>query len=259
MCDDLSVITLLAAQRTHMDRSPLIERLVSTGHLNVPERRALGQMTREEVVAAVKVALERDGGFPLGALNATDAIYEGPQIKKTAEGYLGINQRSGAINPTVVAESAERSFPDAESVVAWYINQEWGGAIDGIPFANSGPIDLDSLVDLGSECPYTFLAFPSSGVNEHGVPTDVDAQRYIAAVQAAGVSVGIWLTTPVKGTAYAAVAHDSIPLLHRATEQLSDNGDFRGSFAADLCERLFSDAAARGGYRCNPAGSSAGR
>jgi hypothetical protein len=105
----------------------------------------------------------------------------------------------------------------------------------------SGPIDLDSLVDLGSECPFSFLAFPTSGVNGQGVPTDVDAQRYIAAVQAAGVPVGIWLATPVEGTAYAAVSRESIPLLRQVTEQLADNGDFQATFAADLCERLFSE------------------
>jgi hypothetical protein len=111
----------------------------------------------------------------------------------------------------------------------------------------SGPIDLERLVDLGSECPYTFLAFPTSTVNEHGVPADLDAQRYIAAVQGEGVPVGIWLTTPVDGTAYAGVAHDSIPLLQDVTERLAATDEFAGSFAADLCERLFRDEAARGG------------
>ena len=110
----------------------------------------------------------------------------------------------------------------------------------------SGPIDLDSLIDLTSEDPYTFLAFPVSSVNEHGVPADIDAQRYIAAVQAAGVPVGIWVVTPVEGTAYAAVGKGSIPLLHRATAQLVEQGEFPESFAADVCERLFRAAAESG-------------
>jgi hypothetical protein len=116
----------------------------------------------------------------------------------------------------------------------------------------SGPIDLDRLIDLdplhaAGECPYTFLAFPASGVNDYGVPTNTDAQRYVAAIQAAGVPVGIWLATPVDGASYAAVAHDSIPLLHRTIETLTETGQFPASFAADLSEQLFRDAVSRGG------------
>jgi hypothetical protein len=116
----------------------------------------------------------------------------------------------------------------------------------------SGPIDLAHLTDLAAiyasgECPYTFLAFPISSVNEHGVPDDSDAQRYIAAVQSAGVPVGIWLTSPVDDTAYAAVAHDSIRLLHRTIESLTSDGTFSPTFAADLSEQLFRDAPAGGG------------
>ena len=74
----------------------------------------------------------------------------------------------------------------------------------------SGPINLDQLVDLQSmwergDCPFTFLAFPASTVDEHGVPKDADAQEYIAAIQAEAVPVGVWVKTPVEGTAYAAV------------------------------------------------------
>lgn len=112
----------------------------------------------------------------------------------------------------------------------------------------SGPIDLDALVDLDAlaaegACHWTFLAFPTSTVNEHGIPTDLDAQRYIAAVQSAGVPVGIWRNTPVDGTAYAAVTHVTIPQLFNAIETLTQ---FHDSFAADLSERLFRDSSASG-------------
>ena len=111
-----------------------------------------------------------------------------------------------------------------------------------------GPINLASLVDLdalavGGACHWTFLAFPTHIVNEHGVPADVDAQRYIAAVQSAGVPVGIWCNSPVDGTAYAAVAHDIIPELHAAIERLTQ---FHDTFAADLSERLFRESSAGG-------------
>lgn len=116
----------------------------------------------------------------------------------------------------------------------------------------SGPIDLDQLIDLHTlwergECPYTFLAFPVSGMNEHGVPNDISAQQYIAAVQAEGVPVGIWLTTPVEGTAYAAVGRADIRSLHRAVGCLVETGRFPEPFAAELSERLFREVTARDG------------
>ncbi len=118
--------------------------------------------------------------------------------------------------------------------------------------AYSGPIDLEQLIDLASlyangECPYTFFAFPISSIDEHGLPENTEAQRYIAAVQTAGVPVGIWLTSPAEDTGYAAVAHRSIPLLHRTIESLTTNGLYSDSFAADLSEQLFRDAAGPGG------------
>jgi hypothetical protein len=108
----------------------------------------------------------------------------------------------------------------------------------------AGPIDLDQLIDPQplrerGECPYTFLAFPVSGVNEHGVPKDKQAQEYIAAVQAEGVPVGIWLATPVDGTAYAFVGPADIHSLHRAVEALVESQRFSEHFAAELSERLF--------------------
>ena len=114
----------------------------------------------------------------------------------------------------------------------------------------SGPIDLDALVDLDSLAArgashWTFLAFPTDTVNEHGVPSDSDAQRYIAAVQSAGVPVGVWCNSPVDGTAYAAVTHDTIPQLHAAIEGLTQ---FHDSFAEDLSERLFRESSAGGKY-----------
>lgn len=108
----------------------------------------------------------------------------------------------------------------------------------------SGPIDLNALIDLDSlyangACHWTFFAFPTSMVNEHGVPSDIDAQRYIAA----GVPVGIWRNTPVDGTAYAAVTRETIPQLHLAIESLTQ---FHDSFAAELSERLFHESSAGG-------------
>ena len=111
-----------------------------------------------------------------------------------------------------------------------------------------GPIDLYSLVDLDSLATagashYTFFAFPRSTQNEHGLPSDPDAQRYIAAVQSTGVPIGIWHNSPVHDTVYAAVAHDNISQLHDAIAGLTE---FPESYAADLYDKLFRDAASSG-------------
>ena len=50
-------------------------------------------------------------------------------------------------------------------------------------------VDPQSLLDRG-ECPYTFLAFPASAVDENGIPSDLDARQYIAHVQSEGLPVG---------------------------------------------------------------------
>ena len=108
----------------------------------------------------------------------------------------------------------------------------------------SGPINLAELIDLDSlyadgGCPYTFFAFPKSLLNEHRVPSNKDAQEYIAAIQSAGVPVGIWRSTVVEDIAYAGVTHESIPLLRDTIASLTQ---FSDSYASDLCERLFRDS-----------------
>ena len=114
--------------------------------------------------------------------------------------------------------------------------------------AYGGPIDLDALVDLDSlavdgACHWTFFAFPLSTLDEHGLPSDPEAQRYIAAVQSTGVSIGIWLNGTADDTGYAAVTHENIPQLNDAIAGLTQ---FPDSYAADLCERLFRNAASSG-------------
>ena len=111
-----------------------------------------------------------------------------------------------------------------------------------------GPINLDALVDLDSRavdgvCHWTFFAFPLSTLNEHGLPSDAEAQQYIAAVQSTGVPVGIWLNGIADDTGYAAVTRENISRLNDAIAGLTQ---FPDSYAADLCERLFRDAAASG-------------
>lgn len=110
-----------------------------------------------------------------------------------------------------------------------------------------GPIDIDALVDLdelsrNGATHYTFFAFPKSSINDFGLPADTAAQHYIAAVQQAGVEIGIWLNSPVTDTGYAAVTCDQVPLLKNILENLLE---FPRSEAYELSERLFENAARR--------------
>ena len=98
-------------------------------------------------------------------------------------------------------------------------------------------IDPQSLLDRG-ECPYTFLAFPASAVDENGLPSDLEARQYIARVQSEGVPVGIWLDTPAKDTGYAFVGPENIEKLNDVLQTLEKSGVYSRSFASDLSERL---------------------
>ncbi len=111
----------------------------------------------------------------------------------------------------------------------------------------SGPIDLHALVDLDSlhangAMHWTFFAFPACTVNEHGVPPDADAQRYIAAVQSAGVPVGIWLNSPIDGTGFAAVTGENISLVQDTLARLKQQ--FPIDCVTQLIDRLFRQASA---------------
>lgn len=111
-----------------------------------------------------------------------------------------------------------------------------------------GPIDLDALVDLDSltvdsVCHWTFFAFPLSTVDEHGLPSDPEAQQYIAAVQSTGVPIGIWLNGVADDSGYAAVTHENISWVKDAIAGLTQ---FSNSYASDLCEKLFRNAASNG-------------
>ena len=115
-----------------------------------------------------------------------------------------------------------------------------------MPYDN--PIDLDLLIDLDSLASsgashWTFFAFPRSTQSEDGLPSDPDAQQYIAAVQSTGVPIGIWHNSLVDNTVYAAVTHDNISRLNKAIAGLTQ---FSDSYAADLCEKLFRNAASSG-------------
>jgi len=108
---------------------------------------------------------------------------------------------------------------------------------------NTGPIDLARLIDArelkrSENGPYTFLAFPQDSVGPNGVPTDPEAQEYIAAVQSQGVPVGIWVDTPTDGVAYAFVGPEHIYALRDALDSLRDSGRYPEGYDNQLANRL---------------------
>ena len=98
-------------------------------------------------------------------------------------------------------------------------------------------IDPQALLDSGGQ-PWTFLAFPRNAVDGDGVPRDLEAQQFIAAVQSEGVPIGIWIHTPVEGTAYAFVGPDHIQALNEALDSLRDSGRYLEGYANRLTDRL---------------------
>jgi hypothetical protein len=115
-----------------MRRDELIDRLVTSGHLNVPDRKDLGHITRTEICEAIRARLEKHGFFPPNA-GVTGFVYEGAQLRCLDDGsYLTINRRASVHNPRLVAESTEQRYEDVDAAINWYIDSEWGASIDGI-------------------------------------------------------------------------------------------------------------------------------
>ena len=116
-----------------MKREGLIDVLIKTGHLNVPDRKALGRIGRREVFDAVCGRVERDGRFPPNASEAKEGqpLREGPQIQRSEDGgYTGINQRASVHDFRVLAQLVKRRFGSVAAVVEWYIDSEWGTGIE---------------------------------------------------------------------------------------------------------------------------------
>jgi hypothetical protein len=120
------------------ERNLLIEKLVTTGHLNVPERLALGSdpLMASEVSAVVISILKTTGTFPKGAKpwSPDHVVDERAILQSLPDGKLRlIQQRANAIDPGRLAQQKVTDFDDIESAVKSLIKVEWGKEIDGIP------------------------------------------------------------------------------------------------------------------------------
>jgi hypothetical protein len=110
----------------------LVRKLVTTWHLNVPERRALpgGKARVSIVIAVIQGALESEGWFPAGC--RPDDEFNGGLIEVRAGGSCRIywDAEVSMCRCERVSVDECRSTRDA---VAAYVTKSWGGNIDGVP------------------------------------------------------------------------------------------------------------------------------
>jgi hypothetical protein len=117
-------------------RKILIEKLVKTGHLNVPERLALRteSVLSSEVAEVITRVLEITGFFPEAARAWTqgEPVHERALLQRSSESVRLIQQRADPVHPTVLREQKITDFVDAKSAIDGFIKAEWPTNIDGI-------------------------------------------------------------------------------------------------------------------------------
>src|ERR1700686_4657031 len=117
------------------EREHLIEKLVTTEHLNVPERAGLSphNVRYSEVAAVVQRMLDATGYFPPNARSwqGGNLVYEPAVLQKLFAGAYRLTlQRPQAIAPTILAEKHEFDFHNAETAIKAFIAPKWRRDID---------------------------------------------------------------------------------------------------------------------------------
>jgi hypothetical protein len=167
-----------------MNRESLIDRLITSGHLNVPGWTSLGHISRSEVFIAIRTRLDGDDHFPPNAAVGKGLVYEGPQIQCYGDGqYFGIDRRASVYDSGVVAESTKRRFETIDSVVNWYINSEWGSGHRRnrvyVKHGRQRPFAKPpAAVTLGDRwCRFRLVTFARNLDTGEGIPADSRAVR----------------------------------------------------------------------------------
>jgi hypothetical protein len=111
-------------------RSQLLRKLVVDGHLNVAERRALGEVGIQEVRDLVMSLLMQNGVFPNHG--TSKAVYEGATLALGDSNVQITWQRHYAWDPCQVAESRSEIFATADAAIERFLESEWRTGIDGI-------------------------------------------------------------------------------------------------------------------------------
>jgi hypothetical protein len=118
-------------------RESLIEKLITSLHLNVSDRRALGSrpVTVPEIAGTIKRLLDANGVFPLRAAiwRPGELVYEGHFLVRASNGTVKLHwQRGRAAAPFELAEQTTLEFQDSDKAIAHFILAEWPKGIDGI-------------------------------------------------------------------------------------------------------------------------------
>ncbi len=118
-------------------RTQLIEKLVSTLHLNVHERQTLDRsaLRVSEVNSAVKRLLLEAGRFPSHAKpwQHGEVAFEGHFLELLIGGSVRLWwQRSHPLMPTRMAEQHHSDFASIDDAIEAFVNKEWASGIDGI-------------------------------------------------------------------------------------------------------------------------------
>ncbi len=118
----------------------LLRKLVSSGTLNVLERKSLDSfgklpVPKADVTEVIKEILEEHGIFPAIAKEDSDGtVYEGFLIEIIAQNRIRLRvQRPAVFNPTEMAQKKDWEFNEMEAGIKQFIEWQWANGIDGIP------------------------------------------------------------------------------------------------------------------------------
>lgn len=105
--------------------------------------------------------------------------------------------------------------------------------------------DFDRLWDAdayarGSRGPWTIFAFPVHWADERWLPRDDEARRFLAALLARGLQIGIWRHPRIDDTVYFACPYEERERVEAVVQELERAGEFAPRFAAERTEYLFS-------------------
>lgn len=158
-------------------RNLLVEKLVLSGHLNVPERLSLGSQAIRwsEAVAVVSRVLNDMDFFPKDARpwKKGDVVSEGVILHKLPTGRAEvIQQRSHASDPRQLAERKVTVFTDLNAAIQFFVSTQWPTGIDGIQIVwrDAQSPRLQSRVEMHLNDGYTKLIGPG------GLPLDIPTE-----------------------------------------------------------------------------------
>jgi hypothetical protein len=119
------------------NREALLEKLVVSQHLNVPERQTLCSDTVSvaEVAAVVKRLFQRNGVFPPAARSwkSGEIVFEGFFLVKRPNGKVEMAwQRSNPIRPNELADHGSSEYDNLDEAVSNFIENAWSEGIDGV-------------------------------------------------------------------------------------------------------------------------------